>query len=540
VKDVSWIKELTLGGVLQRQAHERGDKIFLDYLPDRKTWTFLQVRESSNRIANSLLDLGVHKGAHVASVLLNSPEQVLFYFALGTIGAISIPLNPDARGEQLIYYLNHSNSTVVCVSDTLLKTLLAVMPQTTVKKVIVVREGGAALPRADIELIDFDSLLTSDSKAPSVEVAFSDLAEIRFTSGTTGPSKGNIFNHAANLHFAMGVMERLSVSDKDIYYVCFPLHHASGWNAAILPMLQVGGGVALTRRFSASAYLDEAGRSSATLFNLLSVGDFLLSRPPSSSDRDHKLRVGLAAPMPARAEEFERRFGAALVGAFGLSDFSCAFALAPGERTNKRLSVGRPFDYIEAKLVDDDDFEVPIDVPGELLLRHKLPWLSASGYYQMPEATIEARRDLWMRTGDRMYRDKDNFFYFVDRKKDSIRRRGENISSYELENTLIRHRAIAEAVALGLRAATGEDDVAVALVRTPDGEVTEEEIAEYCSEKLPNYMVPRYVLFVDSLPRTITGKIEKYKVKEHMTAHRSDLWDRETAATAHKTRGEPF
>lgn len=525
--DTDWIKNLTMGNVVRRQARERGDKVYLTNLPDGRTFTFAQIHEQTNRIANALLAAGVGKGSHVASVLRNSPEQILFYFALGKIGAVSIPINPNSHASQLEYYFTQSDSQVLCIGDDLLPQVLPILSKTKIGKVIVVRERDAPLADAGVETIDFAALLEGRADDPDVEVLHSDLIAIKYTSGTTGPSKGNMFCQSAYLHFSMGIMERLGATEDDVYYVCFPLFHASGWNAAVLTMLQLGGGVALTRQFSASNYLEEARRSGSTLFNLLSVGDFLMSQPEAPSDREHRLRVGLAAPMPARASAFEERFGAKLVGAYGLTDFSCVFTLAPDESAQKRTSCGRPHDDVEVKLVDDDDFEVPVDVPGELLVRHKHPWMCASGYYNMPEATAESRRDLWMRTGDRFYRDADNFFYFVDRKKDSIRRRGENISSFELENVLLRHPAITEAAALGLRASTGEDDVAVALVR--GASVSEVEMIAYCRENLPVYMVPRYILFLEDMPRTTTGKVEKYKLKDRMVGDMGAMWDADVA-----------
>jgi carnitine-CoA ligase len=530
------IRSMTFAQVLRRQASERGDKLYLNYLVDGRQYTFRDTYEQTNRIANGLLARGIGKGAHVASVLRNSPEQLLFGFALGVIGAVSIPLNPASHHTQLEYFLSQSDAQIVCVSDELLDGVLASLANTAVRTVIVVRESANPLPQSNVEMIDFNDLYDGSELEPDIDVRFSDLAAIKYTSGTTGPSKGNMFCQSAYLCFSMNIMERLQVTEDDIYYVCFPLYHASGWNAAVLTMLQLGGGIALTRQFSASNYLTEARNSRSTLFNLLSVGDFLLGQEESESDRDHSLRVGLAAPMPARAVEFEKRFGAKLVGAYGLTDFSCVFTLAPDESDWKRLSTGRPHDNIEVKLVDENDFEVAFGVPGELLVRHKNPWMSASGYYNMPEATSESRRDLWFRTGDRFYRDEDNFFFFIDRKKDSIRRRGENISSYELESILFRHPAIAEAAALGLPASTGEDDVAVSVVLKEGVSLREEELIAYCVDNMPRYMVPRFVDLTHTLPRTTTGKVVKYKIKEAMMESRDRLWDLEAGSGASNIR----
>lgn len=530
------IEGMTFAQILRRQAEERGDKLYLNYLVDGRQYTFREIYKQTNRVANGLLDRGIGKGAHVASVLRNSPEQLLFGFALGVTGAVSIPLNPASRPAQLEYFLTQSDAQVVCVSDELLEGVLASLANTAVRLVIVVRESERPLPESNVEMIDFNDLFDGSERAPDIEVLYSDLAAIKYTSGTTGPSKGNMFCQSAYLAFSMDLMNRIGATEDDTYYVCFPMYHASGWNAAVLTMLQLGGGIALTRQFSASSYLDDARRSGSTIFNLLSIGDFLLGQEESESDRDHKLRVGLAAPMPARAAEFEKRFGAKLVGAYGLTDFTCVFTLSPDQSEWKRTSAGRPHDNVDVKLVDDNDFEVPVGESGELLVRHKTPWMSASGYYNMPEATLESRRDLWFRTGDRFYRDEDNFFYFVDRKKDSIRRRGENISSYELESVVLRHPAVAEAAALGLPADTGEDDVAVSIVVKEGASLSASELIAYCADNMPRYMVPRFVDLTERLPRTTTGKVLKYKIKEALLERPEQLWDREAEMPSVLTR----
>lgn len=527
MKDESWIKDLTFPQIIRRQAEERPAKVFLHNLSDDREFTYADTRDETYRIANGLLGRGIGKGTHVASIMFNSPEQIFLYFALGAIGAVSIPLNPRSHADQFRYFLVQSDAEVLCVSDELLPVVLPVLPDTQIKTLIVFREKGEALPLLPIDVLDFAELSSGEACDPGVVVLHSDLAAIKYTSGTTGPSKGNMFCQSAYLYFSIPLVERLQADENDVYYVCFPLFHASGWNAAVLTMLQLGGRVALTRQFSATNYLDEARRSGATLFNLLSVGDFLLSQPEGPRDRDHNLRVGLAAPMPANAADFERRFGAKLVGAYGLTDFTCIFTLAPDESDAKRGSTGRVHDDVEVKLVDEGDFEVSANVAGELLVRHKYPWLSAGGYYKMAEETAATRRDLWMRTGDRFYRDDDGFYYFIDRMKDSIRRRGENISSYELESVLLRHPAIAEAAAIGLPASTGEEDVALALVCAEGAALDEVAVLAFCREKLPRYMVPRYILLTDALPRTTTGKTEKYKVKAMLVERRDVLWDAE-------------
>ena len=521
------IKGLTIEKIIKKQVKERGEKIFINYVTGQDTYTFREVHLISNQIANNLISLGVTKGTHVASLMFNSPEQIFLYLALGKIGAVSIPINTASRGAFLEYYVNQSDTTAIVVESSLLPILLEILPRTNISLVCVL----GSCDELDIDLkqefVDFRSLMRGDDSDPVIEVSHSDLSAINYTSGTTGPSKGNVYTQAAALYFATNLMELLSASERDTYYVCFPLFHAAAWNSAVLPMLQLGGTVALTRRFSAYNYIDEARKSHSTIFNLLSVGSFLLSQPPSPEDRNHRLRIGLAAPMPTNAEEFEKRFGVILTGAFGLSDYACPFGLDPVDRARKRYSVGRPLKEIEVRLVDGDDFEVPTGVPGELVVRHKLPWVTPTGYYKMPDVTAESRKNLWFHTGDRMYRDEEGFYYFVDRKKDAIRRRGENISSFEVESAIAMHEGVAEVAVVGIRADTGEDDVAVAIVKAAAADICEKDIASFCESRLPKYMWPRFVVFVDSLPKTLTEKIEKHKIRDMMRDKIGDLWDKE-------------
>ena len=292
-------------------------------------------------------------------------------------------------------------------------------------------------------------------------------------------------------------------------------------------MLQLGAGIALTRKFSASKFLEDAKLGGATIFNLLSVGPFLLSRAASDADRDHCLRIGIAAPMPVDAEQFEDRFGVTLIGAYGISDYAGAFAVEPWESAKRRKSVGRAFRDIECRLVDDDDFEVEIGQVGELLLRHKIPWLAGMGYFEMPGETLYANRNNWFHTGDLFIRDNEDYYYFVDRKKDALRRRGENISSFELEMAVLTHEGIEEVAAYGVKSITGEDEVAISVVLGEGITMNEKDILLHCEEAMPKFMVPRYIEIVSSLPKTVTMKTKKEEIRRDANGRVQDLWDRE-------------
>jgi crotonobetaine/carnitine-CoA ligase len=323
--------------------------------------------------------------------------------------------------------------------------------------------------------------------------------------------------------------------------VPLPLFHAASYNHALLVMLLVEGSVALSRRLSMSHFWEEVRSSGATRTMLMSVGEFLLRQPPTADDRSHRLRTAIAVPMLADAQKFEDRFAVRLAQAYGLTDCCLPLSQSLSDPPGKRMSIGRPMPGCQVRLVDDFDRDVPVGAVGEIVIRKDdMPFAVAGGYYKMPEATLAVTRNLWFHTGDRGRMDEDGYFYFVDRKKDAIRRRGENISTFEVETLIGRHPAIAEVAAYPVRSDTSEDDVAVSIITRSDLAVSETELFEYCRQHMPHFMIPRYIDIRGELPRTSTHKVRKQELRAHVESNKSSVWDCERhGLTLRRERSAP-
>ena len=536
MNDIFELRELTVPQVLERQAAQRGDKLFLTELWTGRHWTYDETDKLANRSANALQGAGVTGGRHVALMLGNSAEHLAIFFALGKLGAVSVPVNIAARGDLLRYYFAHSDAAMVVVDEELAPRLAEVLPQLPlVKQVIVVGRAGApaAMDKFAFETpaADFAQLLANASEAaPAVLVKCSDLLMLSYTSGTTGPSKASMLSHAAALTYGTGATEAQGYRDDDVFYVCLPLFHNNALLAATGAALVCGGSVALSDRFSASRFLDEVRRSRATITNFLgAMSSFLWAQPPRPDDADNTLRLVSLSPMPVFVAEFERRFGLKAMSNYGLSDYGTVSAFVPGAPADKLGSIGKARRGFELKILDDDDFECAPDVVGELVIRSHEPWRAATGYYKMPEATLAAHRNQWFHTGDRARCDADGYFWFVDRKKDCIRRRGENISAFEVEQTIMAHPAVANAAAFPVRTADNDEEVGASVVLRDGMTLDAAAVIAHCAGNMSYFMVPRYLEFLPELPTTVNQKVEKFRLKQAMEAGLDTVWDREKA-----------
>ncbi len=528
-------RDLTIGKVLARQVRRAGDKKFLTYLPDGRSFTFAEVDRISNRLANGFAALGLGRGAHAAIMMENRPEFILACWALGKLGAVAVPVNTASKGRLLHYYLDQSDSVALIVDGGLLDRLAELDPAALkIRTLIVVRESDAPLPR-----IAFGSAAVADyhrdleaaaDDPPAVDVHCAELAFLAYTSGTTGPSKGNMLSHAAALGVGLSNAEHYGYRPDDVVYACLPLFHLNAMQAATNAALVTGASLALSRRFSVSRYWDEVRASGTTITNMLgSMVNFLWSQPRSDDDARNALRMVSCVPVPKFAREFEQRFGLRFVSNYALSDYGMITAYTTADPPGKLGSSGRPRRNFEVRVVDDDDFDVPVGQPGEILARTGDPWRAASGYYNMPEATLAARRNLWFHTGDRGYLDADGYLWFVDRKKDAIRRRGENVSAFEVEQIIAAHPAVAESAVFPVRVASGDEEVGAAILLKPGATLTGPELIEYCRRNMAYFMVPRFVEFRDELPRTLNQKVEKYRLRQAFEDDPGRAWDREKA-----------
>ncbi|WP_326535702.1 AMP-binding protein [Pseudorhodoferax sp.] len=526
------LAERTVPALLARRARAHGERTCLLFEGQRTSYA--QADALTDRIAQGLRAAGIARGDHVATLLENSPEALWTYLALGKLGAVGVPMNTAAKGELLAQALVHADCVALVTERALLPRFEAVAPRCPALARLVFTDLGEAAAMAEGARLGrpataWATLLRAPATPPAAQLRCSDPFLLMYTSGTTGPSKGCLSPHGYAATYGLQRAEAFGYREDDVLFTGLPLFHGNALIGTCFSALVTGAAIALTRRFSVSRFWDEVQASGATQANLLgAMANFLWNQPPGPQDRAHRLRQCTVVPVPAFGAAFEQRFGVALTSVYALSDYGMGTLLGPDHPPAKKLSAGLPAPGVEVAVVDDEDMPQPPGSPGEIVLRAHAPWTTGQGYWKMPEATVASRRNLWFHTGDRGYLDADGYLYFVDRKKDAIRRRGENISSWEIEQTVQRHPAVA-AVAAYAVPGVSEDEVMVSVVLRAGQALAPAELVAYCQQEMAYFMVPRYVDIVAELPRTLTEKVEKYKLRAEAVARLGQVWDREKA-----------
>jgi crotonobetaine/carnitine-CoA ligase len=352
-----------------------------------------------------------------------------------------------------------------------------------------------------------------------------DVAMLLFTSGTTGPSKGCVLSHRYAIRQGELLAEHLRITSSDVLYSPFPLFHADAATLTVVPAMVMGATAALGRRFSASGFWEEVRAFEATVFDFMGATlSILWKQPRRSDDSDNPVRLAWGVPMPAWADEFEARFGLKLLEVYGLTDAGVV-AFYPYDEERRPGACGRPVHPYDVRVFDADDRELHAGQIGEIVVRPLEPSVTMAGYHGMPSETLSVFRNLWLHTGDRGYFDDDGYLYFVGRNTDSIRRRGENISAFEIEEVVLAHPDIVEAAAVGVPSELTEEDVKLCIVPRAGARISPRELIEFCKPRMARFMLPRYVEVMTELPRTQTQKVEKYRLRAAGVS--SGTWDRE-------------
>ena len=518
------LEDMVVARLLDLRARESPDRDLITFGDD--TWSTARVADESALIAAGLAGSGIGRGDAVAILLPNGPEFISSYFALSRLAAVAVTINTAYRGYLLEHVLNDTAAGTLIVHAPLLDRVEASAGAVPgLRRVVVLGADAGRLAAAGermpgVEVLDYARLREG---APGVADAstFEDVNCVIYTSGTTGPSKGVPITNAHAVSKALEVIRICEIRAGDVIYSPLPLFHSMALLRGVLAGLVAGGSCVLRERFSASGFCDDVRRVGATVGHcVFSIPEILKKLPPSPDDRDHSLRSLYNARQDT---EFEERFGVRLIEGYGLTEAGVAMYMRPDDPPRPG-SCGRVSDEWEVQLFDAADRPVTTGEIGEIVLRPRRPHLVTPGYLNRPEATAEQCRNLWFHTGDLATVDDEGYFYFKDRKKDAIRRRGENISSWELEQVLRGHASVAEAVALPYPSPVGEDDVRVIVTLREGARLTPEELLAHCAERLPDFMVPRYVEIREDLPRTPTGRIEKYRLRDEPLA--SDCHDR--------------
>jgi carnitine-CoA ligase len=467
--------------------------------------------DTSTRIAGAFASLGLVRGDRVAIMMRNVPEFLTVWFAVARAGMFEVAIHTESRGDMLRHVIEESGARMLfCDGEFLPRLSDLTLPQL---EHVAVR-GATDTPPLRAQLHRFDEVTEHDPATKFPRVEPDDVSTICYTSGTTGPSKGVVLGHRANLHLANTVIDLLSYDDSDVLYTVFPLSHINAKFTSVLPALLVGTELVLEDRFSASRHWDTMRARGVTEFNYLgSLLAILAKQPEREGDREHSVRRAYGAGCSAELWPIiERRFGITLFEHYGMSETGITIRNTRDER--RVGSCGRPAPYYELQIADEQGLPVEVGEAGEIQIRPRLPGIILQGYWQRLDATMAGFRDLWFHTGDRARMDEDGYCYFVDRAKDCIRRRGENISSWEVEVILDTHPAVVESAAFGVPDEISEEEVMVAVVLKPGEPASPQELIDYCSSRMVSYAVPRYVAFVDELPKNQNQRIQKFKLRE--------------------------
>ncbi len=553
------LEERTVGRLLADKARRIPQQTFL--LWQGQKFSYAQLESITNRYANGFSKLGIGHGDHVAVMLPNGPEFFWVVWGLAKLGAVGVPLNTAAKGDMLSYFVNQSDSVCMVVDQQWLDRLvpfanaLPKVKQFLVAQCREISTGQAANPsetqnavqsnpplgssiafstKDNISefavILDLEKIVSNDDTAPPLDrVKHSDPHLIVYTSGTTGPSKGVMCPHSQALFVGMQIASDYGYKTDDVLYTCLPLFHVNALWYSSCAAIWAECSIALSARFSASAFWDEICTTGATQFNALgAMGNIIVQIPPGNYEREHRLRQCMLVPVQkALYDQVRLRYGVKITAVFAMTENFAVTNFLPDDRADKVGSAGSPRFASLLKIVNDEGVELFAGEVGEILMKPAQAGSMMLGYYNMPEATALAFRDGWFCTGDRGYLDSDGYLYFVDRKKEAIRRRGENISAYEVEMILCKHPAILEVAAIAVPSEMSEDEVMVYVVAKPSQTLTEREVVAFGIEHMNYFMVPRFVSFIDQLPKTATEKIEKYKLQQDAKARRDSLWDRE-------------
>ena len=518
----------TLPAIVGMQARAHGARSFCTF-HDGASLTFQGLETESDALACALADLGVEPGDRVLALVNNSKEFLLTMVATHKRGAIFVPVNTELKGAFLEHQLRTTEPRVVFVDAELRQAFDTVeLSEIPIEATVVI--GGTAAPLPGTTLQSYETLAGAPPRSTDiVSVTPYDPCTIMFTSGTTGPAKAVLMPHAQCYYYALSAMRSTELEVSDQMYISMPLFHGTACLLQFYSSLLAGATAHIVKRFSAASWLSDIRRCGATVTYAVGVmPEFIMGQPPRDDDKDNQLRVCWSVPVSEYwGRDFEERFDTRILQGYGMTEFSVAVwgdlkdPVTPG-------CAGRVVeDFFEVRIVDSETDEPlgPNEI-GEIVVRPNEPSVFMVGYFRMPDKTVEAWRNLWFHSGDAGYFDDEGRLFYVDRIKDRVRRRGENISAFEVEEVINTHPQVAQCAVVGVRVdgAGGEDEVLACVVASADTP-TPLELLQWCVPRMPRYALPRFIEFVSDIERTPTGKIRKQSIRD--TGVTANTWDRE-------------
>ena len=519
-------RDLVLPHLLAVLARERGDRVFYQQV-DGPELTHAEFHDGNLTWADAFRRLGVERGQNVATMLPTNVEAYNAWMGLAWLRAIEVPMNTMYRGRMLQYIVDNSDASVLVIGSSFVDRLVEVASELPKLKTVVVPDADEIEVALPFEVVTRSSFLAGATAATDLDgPEHYDVAAIIYTSGTTGPSKGVLVPWAELYWFDI----EDATNEDGALYAYLPSYHVSG-KVSLYQAAKRRSRLVIRDSFSLGEFWNDIRRYDCNMVGLLGpLARLLMLNPETPEDADNPIDRAACGPLFPEVDVFEKRFGISLGTGYGMTEIG-AVTLTPNYshgdwRSCGKARTGRP--GYELRIVDEHDEPVAPGTVGELIVRCDEPWCMNLGYYGMASKTAESWRNGWFHTGDGFRVDDDGNFFFVDRLKDAIRRRGENISSFEVEGYVNDHPDVVESAAVGVPSELGEDEVKVYIVRKPSSELSAEELLEHLIPKMPRFMVPRYVEFVDSLPKTeATSRTQKVKLREN--AINDNTWDREKA-----------
>lgn len=520
------VDQCVVSEMLKKQARLQPDKTYVLF-EDGEQWTYAETLSRARRAAAGFRALGVGSGDHVLSWLPNGKEAILTWFGLNMLGAVYVPINTSYRGGLLEHVVALSDAKLIVVHQQLMPRLADVDRALLTDAIVI---GGAGVAIDGLTNHPAEALQPQAEAEAEETVQPWDSQYIIFTSGTTGPSKAVLSSYLQA--YSMGVEGNAYLTGEDRILANLPLFHVGG-TIFVYIMLHHGGSVMIENGFRTDDFWETVRKFGITSTCLVgAMTPFLLKLPPSNRDRDHPMTSIVTIPWNEDSLALSKRYGVDMYTAFNMTEISSPIV---SEANPAKLgTAGKQRPGVECRVVDENDCEVAPGVVGKLIVRTDRPWAMNSGYYKNPEATAKAWRNGWFHTGDGFKYDEDGNFYFVDRIKDAIRRRGENISSFEVESEVTQFPAVREAAAIPVPSEFNEDEVMVVVAPAPGQAIDAEELFRFLEPRMAHFMLPRFIRIVDDLPKTPTQKVQKVNLKaDGITA---DTWDREKAGI--KVKGE--
>lgn len=540
--------QFTIPQLLERRLADDADGPYLDVLG--ATFSAAEVDDVACRIANGLTALGVQQGQRVATLLENSPEAMLAWWGIVRGGRVAVPINTAYKGSYLRHQLHDCGASVLIAQRSLAARAAAIAAELPdLRHVLIVDDGaggddGWAAPPASIRVGTWGELLASEATVPDVNIRPSDLGTFVYTGGTTGPSKGCMLSHNYHEAASRQIATCWQRSADDVVWTPLPLYHYNAIVTAVLGPLLTGGRSAISGKFSVSAFWPEMNRVGATITSTLGTMAYLLAhdvdRPemPRSGapEANTTLRMLGAAPMPVEVERIiTERFGVSTFsGAYGVTEASLISWQPPGTSNRPNAAGVINDEYFDVRIFDDDDNEVAPSTDGEIVIRPKRPHVMFEGYWGRPDATVATSVNWWYHTGDVGHVDEDGYLYFVDRKADYLRRRGENISSFEVERILMSHGALADVAVHAVPSRLTEDDLKITATVKEGASITEAELFTWAIDQLPYFALPRYIEFRAELPRSPVGRVLKRELRDEGVT--PTTWDVEGSGITYEKR----